>query len=67
MSKKVATTKKVAPAKKVPIAKKAAHAKKVASTKTAGLPPKARKSTYCFDGAGDLDPTKTKGGKPEIR
>lgn len=67
MSKKAATTKKAAPAKKVPTAKKAAQAKKVASAETAGPHPKAQKSPYCFDGAGDLDPIKTKGGKPEKR
>ena len=62
MSKKAALAKRAAPAKKA-----AAPAKKAAPDKRSGRYLTAEKATACFDGAGDLNPTKTKVGQPKKR
>lgn len=38
---------------------------RIVPAKKAVRPAKAKKSTSCFDGAGDLNPTKTKVGQPK--
>ena len=54
--------KKAAPAKKAAI-----PAKKAAPARKAGQQVVVDKATACFDGAGNLSPTKQTGGNPKKR